>query len=143
MLQRTDIDVNGSGNIYDTPLKLCIKNQQLEVFKKLLEHPRINVNIKDDDGETPLSELVNRQPFPSKEEYYAFIELLLQKPETDINAKFTVLARQMTILDFIVQSADSMPQELLLLYKYRKNEVESKLQIPNWDNKIARALLNM
>lgn len=141
MLQRTDIDVNGSGNIYDTPLKLCIKNQQLEVFKKLLEHPRINVNIKDDDGETPLCEIMNRQPFSSREEYYAFIELLLQRPETDINAKVTVLTRQMTILDFIVQSADSMPQELLLLFKYRKEEVLSKLY--NSKNKEARALLNM
>ncbi|ORX84066.1 ankyrin, partial [Anaeromyces robustus] len=55
LLEREDLDVNIQNKNLSTPLMLAIQNNYKDIVKKLLNHPKININLKDSDGETALS----------------------------------------------------------------------------------------
>ncbi len=138
ILDCANVKVNGNGEYCTMPLLACYKQRNLPIFKKLLDNPHIDVNLTNSLGETLLSEIVT-ESMPDT----AFLELLLQNPKIDINAPIAVMGTAMSVIDYAIRAADSIPQVLLLLDKYFHSEVKSKLSIASWENKQARKLLYM
>jgi ankyrin repeat protein len=78
LLNRSNVDVNEK---YECPLHEAIQNNQdMGVAKALLEHPTINVDLKDYSGRTPL------HIASTKDETCEIVKLLLQHPKILVNA---------------------------------------------------------
>ncbi|KAF0769017.1 hypothetical protein AaE_002733 [Aphanomyces astaci] len=66
-----------------TPLMSAVMSDQVDVVKALLQHPRVDSNIKDkENGATPLM-------VAAQEGYHAIAALLLAHPSTDATATNT------------------------------------------------------
>ncbi|KAM0230515.1 hypothetical protein ACHAPO_009280 [Fusarium lateritium] len=78
--------VNTKGSKGRTVLHSAIENLQDETIKLILKHPDIDINIQDDDGNTPLINLVDWHLW-FIDEGLGLIELLLSRPELDINVE--------------------------------------------------------
>jgi len=147
MLSLLDIDINGGKDFDNMPLYICLKHKQLELFRKILNYPGINVN-KTVDGASVLSKAVMIHYLNQTEENTAFLRLLLQRPETNVSVKcddsISLLyprSSQTSVADFIIERAESDPEAFWLLYDYRKDIVKQALYNATVWNKGARQLL--
>lgn len=75
ILKNKNVDVNKILN-GDTTLTYAIDNEDREVVKELLKHPKIDVNLKNVDGLTPLTLAINYDDFE-------IIKLLLKHSKID------------------------------------------------------------
>ena len=78
----TDTDIGG-----DTALILAVRNRHLNVVKRLLKHPDVNVNAPGSYGWTPLmSSILFMDPLDNEEfgEYFDIFRTLLQVPSLQL-----------------------------------------------------------
>ena len=95
LVDREDVDINARDNTGKTPLRYAVspdkeqpeeqgmhfvqqeapEGTQIEIVKALLSHKLTRINLKDNDGKTPL-DIVSELAIPEKDE---IISLLLEK----------------------------------------------------------------
>lgn len=81
-----DVDVNAKGFRGQTVLHNAATTGDDEIVALLLAHPSIDINIHDDDGNTPFIRLVKSMRWKIQNQSDAFTSFL-SKPELDINAQ--------------------------------------------------------
>ncbi|KAF9771002.1 hypothetical protein IL306_011376 [Fusarium sp. DS 682] len=81
------VQVNAKGRKGRTVLHSAAMAGNMEVIELILAHPDIDINIRDNDGNTPLVKLVQcLLPYPL-DSALGSLNLLLSRPELDINVQ--------------------------------------------------------
>jgi hypothetical protein len=113
LLQEPDIDLNIEGAERDTPLISAMRGNKIEVVKKFLGHPGLNVNL-------PYAHYGTR-PIQMAIYYgrYDIVEILLDAPGIDL---FAVDDADRTVIHYAACSDDSRFFDLLIT---RKPELKS------------------
>jgi NTE family protein len=80
--KKAPVNVQGRNGV--TQLHTAVLDEDVEKIKELLQDPRIDVNIQDDNGDTPLHlTLCARYPSPSHRK--EMFQLLIEHPDIDVN----------------------------------------------------------
>lgn len=107
------VDLNVQNNLGQTPLILCIVNQRKEDIECLLKNDKLDVNLSDYEGKTPLM--------------YA-IDYLIQNEETFMNDKLSILYKLLNHKNIDINKKNNLGHNVLLyllMKKYKKDSIIS------------------
>ena len=133
LIQNPNLNVNGLGK--KIPLFMSI-HSGIHLFKLLLNHPKINVNIKDSDGDTILLYLLKilKNSYYSNKPHDQRIKLLLEHPKIDVNVENN--NHENAFLIMYDNGFHSYPNEIYkLLISHPKFSIPKTLAIVNFIKK--------
>ena len=87
LLERPDIDANADGNYCCSPLHYACWYGNVDIVAELLKRPKLNINVRNMDGETPLHMALVHKMLSrvTSEVRVKVIKLLVSHPEIDVN----------------------------------------------------------
>lgn len=141
LIKRPDVSVNEIPDTYPmSPLMICARNGNIEIFKLLLAHEDVDVNAENVFGNTVLAEVYKDLHIYGSERLYNYLELLLEKPELDLYVQSCFIdgpdakKKKISVINAVVDNALLGETSVLKLFnKYRPDDVQKILATKTYD----------